>query len=119
MDKRPYTPVDWKKYFLNKNPIIEKYIATYGLKIINQIFLKIKSAQKRKLPNIPLIKFSDTDDIAVVLHQHEYEYALKSLLEFCIRIEYYEMCSEIHAHLNTTPIRKRKYVRKKQLETNV
>jgi hypothetical protein len=114
-----YIPIDWKKYFLINNTIVKKYIKTYGLSFLNQTFLKIRTAHKSKLPYTILIKFKDNDDIVAVIYQSEYEYALKTLLEYCIDIEYYELCTEIHSYLESTKKRKRKYVRKSKVTSNV
>lgn len=116
---KKYIPIDWKKYFLTKNTIVKKYIETYGLNFLNQTFFKIRNAHKSKLPYTILIKFSDNDDIVAVIYQSEYEYALKHLLDYCINIEYYELCTEIHSYLESMNKRKRKYVRKPKVLTNV
>lgn len=107
MDKRLYTSVNWKKYFNSSNPIIDRYISKYGLKLIEQIFSKIKRAQSLKKPYIILIQFENSD-IVTILYQNEYEYALKLLLDLCIRIEYYEICTDIQKSIDLINKRKRR-----------
>lgn len=107
MDKRLYTSVNWKKYFNSSNPVIDKYISKYGLSFIDQTFSKIKRAQLLKKPHIILIQFRDSD-IVSVLYQSEYEHALKLLLQLCIRIEYYELCTDIQKSIDSINKRKRR-----------
>jgi hypothetical protein len=120
MDKnKKFVPVDWKKYFLVKNSSVKKYLSKYGLKFIEQTFLKIKSAHKSKKPYTILIRFQHNTDMAVVIYQNEYEYALKVLLDFCIDIEYYEMCEQIHTYTQSINKGRRKYVIKKEVMETV
>jgi uncharacterized protein (DUF1330 family) len=104
--------VGWKKYFNLTNPTINKYISKYGFKFIEQIYGKIKRAQTTKKPYIILIQF-DNSDIVSVLYQNEYEYALKLLLQLCIKIEYYELCTDIQKSIDLINKRKRRIVGKK------
>lgn len=104
---KPYMIVGWKKYFNSTNPIIEKYLSKYGLEFIEQSFLKIKRAHTTKKTFTLLIKFRDSDVVAI-LHQNEYKRALEMLLHFCIKIEYYELCSQIESYIKTMDARKRR-----------
>lgn len=104
---KPYMIVGWKKYFNSTNPIIDLYLQKYGLKFIDQTFSKIKRAHLLKTPYIPIIKFSDDDTIAL-LYQSEYQHALKLLLKLCVKIEYYEICTDIQNCINTMDKRKRR-----------
>lgn len=108
---KPYMIVGWKKYFNSTNPVIEAYLKKYGLKFIDQTFLKIKRAHLTKTPYIPLIKFSDDETIAL-LYQSEYHHALKLLLNLCVRIEYYEICTDIQKCITSMDKRKRRSVGK-------
>lgn len=106
---KPYMIVSWKKYFNSSNPIIEKYLSKYGLEFIDQTFLKIKRAHTTKKSHIVLIKFRDSDVVSI-LHQNEYQYALETLLQFCIKIEYYELCAKIESYIKTMGRRRRRSV---------
>jgi hypothetical protein len=108
---KPYMIVGWKKYFNSTNPIIDVYLQKYGLKFIEQTFSKIKRAHLAKKPYIPLIKFTDDETISL-LYQSEYQYALKLLLKLCIRIEYYEICSDIQDYITKMDTRKRRIIAK-------
>lgn len=104
---KPIMVVNWKKYFNSSNHIIDTYISKYGLNFIDQSFNKIKKAQTLKTPYVILIEFRDSD-IVSILYQNEYEYALKLLLQLCIRIEYYELCTDIQQTLESINKRKRR-----------
>jgi len=104
---KPVMVVNWKKYFNSTNQIIDKYISKYGLDFINQSFNKIKTAQISKKPYIVLIEFRDSDIVSII-YQNEYEYALKLLLQLCIRIEYYELCTDIEKSIESINKRKRR-----------
>jgi hypothetical protein len=108
---KPYMIVGWKKYFNSSNPIIDKYLSKYGLEFIEQTFRKIQRAHTTKKPYILLIKFRDSDAVSI-LHQNEYKSALEMMLQFCIRIEYYELCSEIESYIKNMDKRKRRNVKK-------
>lgn len=104
---KPYMIVGWKKYFNSTNPIIDLYLQKYGLRFIDQTFSKIKRAHLTKTPYIPLIKFSDDDTISL-LYQSEYQHALKLLLKLCVKIEYYEICTDIQKCITNMDKRKRR-----------
>jgi hypothetical protein len=108
---KPYMRVGWQKYFNSSNPVIDKYLEKYGLKFIDQTLAKIKRAHTTKKPYISLIKFRDSDVVSI-LHQNEYKCALEMLLKLCIRIEYYELCSEIESYIKTMDKRKRRNVKR-------
>jgi hypothetical protein len=46
------------------------------------------------------------------LYQSEYQHALKLLLKLCIRIEYYEICSDIQDYITKMDTRKRRIIAK-------
>lgn len=91
--------VDWRKYFTSKSTSINSYLAKYGFKFLDQISQKIKIGVQQNLPYIVLIKFRNSEIISV-LKREEYEEALNLLLKLCIRLEYYEICSDIQKTLN-------------------
>lgn len=109
--RKPYMIVGWKKYFNSTNPIIDKYLSKYGLEFIEQTFQKIKRAHTTKKPFTLLIKFRDSDVVSI-LHQNEYKRALEILLQFCIKIEYYELCSQIESYVKIMDTRKRRNQKK-------
>ena len=86
--------VDWRKYFTSKSTSINSYLAKYGFKFLEQTSQKIKRAVQQDLPYIVLIKFRNSEIISV-LKKEEYEEALNLLLKLCVRLEYYEICSQI------------------------
>ena len=100
--------VDWKKYFNSNNPIIDKYLQKYGQDFLKQTFYKIKKAEASKKAFIFLIKFNNSDIVAI-LHKSEYKLAIQMLLDLCTRLEFYELCSEIYSYKNK-PQRKRRKV---------
>jgi uncharacterized protein (DUF1330 family) len=86
--------VNWKKYFTSKSTSIDSYLSKYGFKFLEQTSHKIKRAIQHKTPYIILIKFRNSEIISI-LKEEEYELALNLLLKLCIRLEYYEICSQI------------------------
>lgn len=93
--KRKTSPiVDWRKYLDGTHPIITKYISKYGKDFIVQTLDKIKSAHTTNKSRIVLIRFRETNIISV-LERKDYVHALQLLLNMCIKIEYYEVCTEI------------------------
>ena len=95
MKKQRANPiVDWKKYLDGTHPIISKYISKYGKDFIVQTIQKIKLAHSQNKSKIILIRFRDSYIISV-LEQKDYVNALKLILNFCIKLEYYEVCTDI------------------------
>lgn len=90
--------VDWKKYFTSKSRSIDSYLSKYGFKFLDQSSQKIKKGIQQDLSYIVLIKFRNSDIISI-LKKEEYELALNLLLKLCIRLEYYEICSDIQKTL--------------------
>jgi hypothetical protein len=107
MKKSTSPIVSWKKYLDGTHPLIVKYITKYGNDFIIQSIQKIKSAHLRNQPKIILIKFRDSNIISV-LDQTDYAYALELLLNLCLKLEYYEICSEIQQTITTIKFGKRK-----------
>lgn len=91
--------VNWKKYLDGTHPIIVKYISKYGKDFIVQTIHRIKSAHLQNKSKIIIIKFRESDIISV-LDQKDYAYALKLLLNLCLKLEYYEVCTEIQKTIN-------------------
>jgi hypothetical protein len=90
--------VEWKKYFTSKSNNIDSYLSKYGFKFLDQSAQKIKRGIQQDLPHIVLIKFRNSDIISV-LKKEDYELALNLLLKLCVRLEYYEICSDIQKTL--------------------
>ena len=90
--------VDWRKYFTSKSRSIDSYLSKYGFKFLDQSSQKIKRGIQQDLPFIVLIKFRNSD-IVSILKKEEYELALNLLLKLCVRLEYYEICSDIQKTL--------------------
>lgn len=90
--------VDWKKYFTSKSANIDSYLKINGFNFLEQTSLKIKRAIQQGNPHIVLIKFRNSEIISI-LKEEEYELALNLLLKLCVRLEYYEICSDIQKTL--------------------
>jgi hypothetical protein len=103
--------VNWKKYLNDTNPIITKYISKYGRAFIVQTIDKIKKAHITNQSKIILIKFRDSDIISI-LERKDYAHALELLLNLCIKIEYYEVCTEIQKLI--TDIKLNKKIKKRK-----
>jgi hypothetical protein len=106
MGKKVNPIVHWKKYLDGTHPIITKYITKYGMDFIVQSIQKIKSAHFKNQPKIILIKFRDSNIISI-LEQKDYAYALELILSLCLKLEYYEVCSEIQQTITAIKFGKR------------
>jgi len=82
--------VKWQKYLNSSNPSINKYL---------------NKAIKSKKSHIILFRFKDSDIISKI-YQKDYMSALEMLLELCIKLEKYEMCRDIHAHIKILKLKK-------------
>jgi hypothetical protein len=107
-----YSNVKWNRYFNLKNPTINSYLRKYGNSFIEQTFNRICLAHKTKKSQIILIRFRDSD-IVSILESKDYIKALEMLLALCIKIEYYEMCSDIQIQIRKMKGRKRKVMERK------
>ena len=97
--------VKWQKYLNSSNPSINRYLKEYGDLILQQTFQRLANAIKSKKSHIILFRFKDSDIISKV-YQKDYIIALEALLNLCIRLEKYELCSEIHSHLKIIKLKK-------------
>lgn len=112
----PLMNVNWRKYFNLSNQLIVNYLSKYGIRFIEQTFLKIKRAHTVKRPYITLIKFNGSNDIVSIIYQNEYEEVLNHLMKLCIKIEYYELCTDIQTQLILMDKRKRRKQTKSKLK---
>jgi hypothetical protein len=94
-----YSKVHWKKYLDSSHPTINQYLSVFGDNFIKQTHQRIKQAHKRKLPEIVLIRFKDSDIVSIVKSKH-YISVLENLLNLCIKLEKYELCGGIHKTLD-------------------
>lgn len=101
--------VNWKKYFNSTNPIIDRYLQKYGFEFLKQTFEKLKRADIEKKPYISVIKFRGSK-ITAVIQKNDYKLAINMLLDLCVRLEHYELCSEIKGYINNPQTRKRRKV---------
>ena len=97
--------VKWQKYLNSSNPSINQYLTNFGDSILQQTFQRLSQAIKSKKSHIILFRFKDSDIISKV-YQKDYVNALEALLNLCIRLEKYELCSEIHSHLKIIKLKK-------------
>ena len=97
--------VAWQKYLNSSNPAINKYLSDYGDGILLQTFQRLTLAIKSKKSHIILFRFKDSDIISKV-YQKDYVNALEALLNLCIRLEKYELCSEIHSQIKLLKLKK-------------
>ena len=104
-----YSKVSWKKYLGGNHKAINKYLIHFGDNFIKQTHQRLKSAYIRKKPEIVLIRFKDSDIVATI-RSVQYEYALRKLLNLCIKLEKYELCRDIQNTLNSMQGKVRKEV---------
>lgn len=97
--------VAWHKYLNSSNPIINKYLNTFGDEFFQQTFQRLLLAIKSKKSHIILFRFKDSDIISKI-YQKDYIPALELLLNLCIRLEKYEMCRDIHTQLKLIKLKK-------------
>ncbi len=97
--------VKWQKYLNSSNPSINRYLNEYGDSLLQQTFQRLANAIKTKKSHIILFRFKESDIISKI-YQKDYIIALKALLNVCIRIEKYELCSEIHSYLKIIKLKK-------------
>ncbi len=97
--------VKWQKYLNSSTPSINRYLKEYGDEILLQTFQRLSSAIKSKKSHIILFRFKDSDIISKI-YQKDYMSALEMLLELCIKLEKYEMCRDIHAHIKILKLKK-------------
>lgn len=105
--------VNWKKYLDGTHPIITKYISKYGKDFIVQTIHKIKSAHSQNKSKIILIKFRESNIISV-LEKKDYVLALDLLLKMCIKLEYYEVCTDIQNTITLLKFGKNKKIKNKK-----
>lgn len=97
--------VKWQKYLNSSNPSINRYLNNYGDEILHQTFQRLCQAIKSKKSHIILFRFKDSDIISKI-YQKDYVIALDKLLNLCIRLEKYELCSEIHSYIKLLKLKK-------------
>lgn len=97
--------VAWHKYLNSSNPIINKYLKNFGDELLQQTFQRLVSAIKTKKSQIILFRFKDSDIISKI-YQKDYINALDVLLNLCVQLEKYELCSEIHSQLKIIKLKK-------------
>ncbi len=97
--------VKWQKYLNSSNPSINRYLNEYGDNLLHQTFQRLKQAIKSKKSHIILFRFKDSDIISKI-YQKDYITALEVLLNLCIRLEKYELCSEIHSYIKLLKLKK-------------
>lgn len=101
--------VNWKKYFNTTSPNVEYYKTPNGFKFLEQSFLKIKRGIQYNRPQITLIKFHNSK-ITSTIKREEYSRALQMILKLCIKLEYYEICSDIQKYCNIKKSKTKKEV---------
>lgn len=97
--------VKWQKYLNSTNPSINRYLNNYGDSLLQQTFQRLANAIKSKKSHIILFRFKDSDIISKI-YQRDYIIALEELLNLCVRLEKYELCSEIHSQLKIIKLKK-------------
>lgn len=103
--KKVYPNINWKNYLRTSNPNTIVYLKKYGKEFILQTFNRIKLAKRLKRKNIILFRFRNSNIVAVI-NRADYQLALNELLNLSVKLEFYEIASEIHKHLNTKRGRK-------------
>ena len=97
--------VKWQKYLNSSNPSINKYFKNYGDSILQQTFHRLTYAIKAKKSHIILFRFKESDIVSKI-YQKDYMSALEALLNLCVHLEKYEMCSEIHSNIKLLKLKK-------------
>lgn len=97
--------VKWQKYLNSSNSSINRYLKEYGDSLLQQTLQRLANAIKSKKSHIVLFRFKDSDIVSKV-YQKDYINALEALLNLCIRLEKYELCSEIHSQLKIIKLKK-------------
>lgn len=97
--------VKWQKYLNSSNKSINRYLSNFGDEILQQTFQRLKQAIKSKKSHIILFRFKDSDIVSKI-YQKDYVLALEHLLNLCIKLEKYEMCSEIHSQIKLIKLKK-------------
>lgn len=97
--------VKWQKYLNSSNPSINRYLKEYGDEILQQTFQRLASAIKSKKSHIVLFRFKDSDIVSKI-YQKDYIAALEVLLNLCVVLEKYELCSEIHSQIKLLKLKK-------------
>lgn len=97
--------VKWQKYLNSSNYSINRYLNDYGDTLLQQTFQRLTQAIKSKKSQIILFRFKDSDIVSKV-YQKDYINALEALLNLCINLEKYELCSEIHSQLKIIKLKK-------------
>jgi len=97
--------VKWQKYLDSSNPSINRYLDEYGDSILQQTFQRLSQAIKSKKSHIILFRFKDSDIVSKI-YQRDYIIALEKLLNLCVRLEKYELCSEIHSQIKLLKLKR-------------
>ena len=97
--------VKWQKYLNSSNTSINRYLKEYGDEILQQTFQRLASAIKSKKSHIVLFRFKDSDIVSKI-YQKDYIAALEALLNLCVGLEKYELCSEIHSQIKLLKLKK-------------
>jgi phage tail sheath gpL-like len=104
---RTYPNISWKSYLRTSNPNTIDYLKKYGKEFILQTFNKIKLAKRLKRKNIVLFRFRNSNIVATI-NKSDYQLVLSELLNLCVKLEFYEIASEIHKSLTSKRGRKPK-----------
>ena len=97
--------VKWQKYLNSSNPSINRYLKEYGDSLLQQTFQRLTQAIKTKKSHIILFRFKDSDIVSKI-YQKDYVIALEALLNLCVHLEKYEMCSEIYSQIKLIKLKK-------------
>jgi hypothetical protein len=100
--------VNWRRYFDINNETVYLYMSTYGQRMYVQMYNKLKYAIRMKLPYVTLLKFYEIES-TVTVYEYEYLTLLNCMLSICIKMEYYELCSDISKTIKQLDNLNRKY----------
>ena len=95
-----YPNISWKSYLRTSNPNTIDYLKLYGKDFILQTFNRIKLAKRLKRKEIILFRFRHSNIVATI-NKSEYQLAISELLNLCVKLEFYEIASEIHKTLTS------------------
>ena len=103
--EKVYPNISWKNYLRTSNSNTIDYLKKYGKDFIIQTFNKIKLAKRLKRNQIVLFRFRNSNIVATI-NKSEYQLAISELLNLCVKLEFYEIASEIHKPLTSKRGRK-------------
>jgi hypothetical protein len=119
--KTVYSVVNWEKYIDPTHPIIKPYVDRFGSEIYSTVIEKIKKAYSNGEEYCDIIDFRKTKidsvnikNIVAVAHKSDFVTILNRMMNWYIRKEAYEVCSELKELITTIESGRRLVIKKKR-----